>query len=74
MSAALGPGSMECAEDTHFDPLSAYPSEHGAGGTAEQAVEQWPMVVEERPQLLQALDLPLRQKKRAWGQFGEAQQ
>lgn len=38
---------VERAEDTHFDPLPAGPAGHGAGGTAEQLVEQRPVVVEE---------------------------
>ncbi len=41
---------VERAEDTDFDTLSACPAEHGAGGAAEQVVEQRPVVVEERPQ------------------------
>lgn len=30
--------------------LFAGPPEHGAGGSAEQGVEEWPVVVEEGPQ------------------------
>ncbi len=41
---------VERAEDPHFDTLLACPAEHGAGGAAEQVVEQRPVVVEERPQ------------------------
>lgn len=41
---------VERVEDTHFDILLAGPAEHGAGGAAEQVVEQGPVVVEERPQ------------------------
>ncbi len=65
---------MERTEDTDFAPLLARPAEHGASGATEQLVEQGPVVVEERPQLLQALDLQLWQKKRAWVQSGEVQQ
>lgn len=41
---------VERAEDPHFDALLACPAEHGAGGAAEQVIEQGPVVVEERPQ------------------------
>ncbi len=41
---------MERTEDTDFDTLPAGPAEHGAGGAAEQVIEQGPVVVEERPQ------------------------
>ncbi len=41
---------VERAEDPHFDTLPAGPAEHGAGGTAEQLVEQRPVVVEKWPQ------------------------
>ncbi|APS36967.1 hypothetical protein BGV46_25265 [Serratia marcescens] len=61
---------VERAEYTDY--LLACPAEHGAGGAAKHVIEQGPVVVEERPQLLQALDLQLRQKKREWVQSGEA--
>lgn len=41
---------VQCAKDADFDPLPAGPAEHGAGGATEQVIEQWPVVVEERPQ------------------------
>lgn len=44
--AAVG---VQGAENTHFNPLFAGPALHGPGGTAEQRVEQRPVVVEEGP-------------------------
>ena len=41
---------VQRAKDADFDTLPAGPAEHGAGGAAEQAIEQGPVVVEERPQ------------------------
>lgn len=41
---------MQRAKDAHFDPLPTDPAEHGASGTAEQIIEQWPVIVEKRPQ------------------------
>ena len=38
------------AEDTHFDALPARPLKHGPGGTAEQLVEQGPVIAEKGPQ------------------------
>ncbi|APS36969.1 hypothetical protein BGV46_25280 [Serratia marcescens] len=61
---------VERAEYTDY--LLACPAGHGAGGAAKHVIEQGPVVVEERPQLLQALDLQFRQKKREWVQSGEA--
>ena len=63
---------MERAEYPHFNTLLACPAEHGVGGAAEQVVEQRPVDVEERSQLLQALNLQLWQKKRARVQSSEA--
>lgn len=41
---------VECKKDADFDTLPAGPEEYGAGGTAEQIIEQWPVIVEKRPQ------------------------
>ncbi len=41
---------MQGAEDTDLRALFAGPPEHGAGGSAEQGVEEWPVVVEKGPQ------------------------
>lgn len=41
---------VQGAKDADFDTLPTGPAEHSAGGTAEQAVEQGPVVVEKRPQ------------------------
>ncbi|CAI1211186.1 Uncharacterised protein [Serratia proteamaculans] len=43
---ALG---VERAKNAGLDALPACPAEHGAGGAAEQVVEQGPVVIEERP-------------------------
>ncbi len=45
--AAIG---VQGAENTHFNPLFAGPALHGPGGTAEQRVEQQPVVVKEGPE------------------------
>nr|WP_253893518.1 hypothetical protein [Serratia marcescens] len=50
MLIELATVGMERTEGTDFDPLLARPEEHGAGGTADQVVEQGPVVVKERPQ------------------------
>ena len=42
--------SMQGTEDTDLNTLPACPLQHGAGGAAEQVVEQGPVVVEEGPQ------------------------
>lgn len=41
---------MQGIEDTDLNTLPACPLQHGAGGAAEQAVEQGPVVAEEGPQ------------------------
>lgn len=41
---------VQRTKDAHFDPLPAGPAEHDAGGTAEQSIVQWPVIVEKRPQ------------------------
>ena len=38
------------AEDADFNAQLARVPEHGTGGAAKQVIEQWPVVVEERPQ------------------------
>ncbi len=50
MLIELSAVGVERAEDPHFDALLVCPAEHGTGRTAEQIVEQGPVVVEERPQ------------------------
>ncbi len=50
MLVELSTVRMQGAEDTHLHALFTGPPEHGAGGGAEQAVEQGPVVVEEGPQ------------------------
>ena len=45
--AAIG---VQGAENTHFNPLFTRPALHGPGGTAEQRVEQRPVVVKEGPE------------------------
>ena len=42
--------SMQGTEDTDLNTLPACPLQHGAGGAAEQVVEQGPVVAEEGPQ------------------------
>ncbi|HEY3591210.1 MAG TPA: hypothetical protein VGL07_14275 [Buttiauxella sp.] len=42
--------SVQGAEDTDLNTLFACPAEHGAGGAAEQIVEQGPVVVEKWPE------------------------
>lgn len=42
--------SVQGAEYANLDTLPACPLQHGAGGAAEQLVEQRPVVVKERPQ------------------------
>ncbi len=41
--------SMQGTEDTDLNTLPACPLQHGAGGAAEQVVEQGPVVAEEGP-------------------------
>lgn len=41
---------VQGAEDADLDAQLARVPEHGAGGAAKQVIEQWPVVVEERPQ------------------------
>ena len=41
---------MQGAEDTDLHALSAGPAKHGAGGGAEERVEQGPVVVEKGPE------------------------
>lgn len=41
---------VQRTKNADFNTLLARPAEHGAGGAAEQVVEQGPVVVEERPQ------------------------
>ncbi len=50
MLVELSAIGMQGAEDTDLQALFAGPPEHGAGGSAEQGVEEWPVVVEEGPQ------------------------
>lgn len=38
---------VQRAKDADFDTLSACPLQHGAGGAAEQVIEQGPVIVEE---------------------------
>lgn len=42
--------SVQGAEYTHLDTLPACPLQHGAGGAAEQIIEQGPVIVKERPE------------------------
>nr|WP_325175774.1 hypothetical protein [Erwinia tracheiphila] len=42
--------SMQGAEDSDLDTLPVHPLQHGTGGTAEQVVEQGPVVAEKGPQ------------------------
>lgn len=41
---------VQDTEDTDFNTLFACPPEYGPGGSPEQGVEEWPVVVEEGPQ------------------------
>lgn len=50
MLIELATVGVQCAEDADFDAQFFRVPEHGAGGTAKQVIEQWPVVVEERPQ------------------------
>lgn len=70
----LAPVGVQRTEDADLDAQFARVPEHGACRAAKQVVEQRPVVVEERPQLLQALDLQLWQRKREWVQSGELKQ
>lgn len=50
MLVELATVGVQRAEDTDLHALFTGPPEHGAGGSAEQGVEEWPVVVEEGPQ------------------------
>lgn len=50
MLVELATVGVQGTEDTDLQTLVACPPEHGAGGCAEQGVEEWTVVVEEGPQ------------------------
>lgn len=50
MSLPALPEGKPSAEDADFDAQFARVHKHGVGGATKQVIEQWPIVVEERPQ------------------------
>lgn len=42
--------SVQGAENASFDTHFACKTEHGPGGAAKEVIEQWPVVVEKRPE------------------------